>query len=68
LTSGIGLSVPRKVSRSLQIVWLWVFVSLPICFRRKLLWWWMMNEHDVIRNHSFTRMVVLRSPIGPRSI
>lgn len=29
-----------KVSCSLYIVWLWVFVCVSICCRRRLLWWW----------------------------
>jgi hypothetical protein len=68
----IRLSVPR--SRSLHTVWRWVSVFVPICYRRKLLWWWLSRaliyEYSrmplgVIFLHSFSRTVVFGFPLGP---
>jgi hypothetical protein len=30
-----------KVSNSLNNVWLWISFFVPICCKRKLLWWWL---------------------------
>ena len=38
-TSYLGLGIPKFLT--LYKVWLWVSVFVLICFRRKLLWWWL---------------------------
>lgn len=41
----LGLSVPK--SHILCILCLWVFVFVPICYMKKLLWWWMSKAWSI---------------------
>lgn len=39
-----------KVSHSLNKVWVWVYVFVPICSRRLLLRWWLSKFQNIVRS------------------
>lgn len=74
VTSLLGLGVPRSLSLCL-VVWLCISISVPICCRRNLLWWWLSRtqiyEYSKISLEimllvsSFSRTVVFCFLLGP---
>lgn len=66
-----------KVSNSRHIIWLWVSIFVPICYKRKILWRWLhmaliknysrMSLEVIFLLSSFCKTVVFGFNLGLRS-
>jgi hypothetical protein len=63
-----------KVSHFLHIVWLYISLFVPICFRKKMIWWWLSKaqiyEYNrslrvILLLHFFNRTVEFVFNLGP---